>query len=297
MTSPSSPSRIPAPASADKPPSSRRLCGLIAGAGAFPFHVAREAKRQGLSIIAAGIQGRVDSSLAQQVDGYEELSVGQLGRLIAFFKASGVQHVIMAGKVTKDVLFDPTVQFDQEALAVLNHVTEFSVNAVLGAIARRLAQEGIELLDSSTFLKTSLCPEGVVTQQSPSPADEDDIRFGLQVARQLAQLDVGQTVVVKRRVIVAVEALEGTDETIRRAGALAGPGGIVVKMASPMQDMRFDLPVLGLETINIATSAGIRCLAVEAQKTILLEKELLIARANAAGLIIVGLRPVMPEAS
>lgn len=268
-----------------------KSCAIIAGAGAFPHHVAQEAKRQGLSVIVIGIQGWADSTLAQHADTYEEVAMGQLGHLITRLKAHQVRQVVMAGKVTKDVLFDSRLRFDAEALGLLGQLKEFSVNNLLGAIGERLAQDGITLLDSSTFLKHNLCPAGVLTRRQPTQAEQDDIRVGVGAARQLASLDIGQTVVVKRRVIVAVEALEGTDAAIRRAFQLAREELVVVKMASANQDMRFDLPVLGPQTLAVAAASGVQCLAVEAHRTLLLDRDSLIARADETHLSLIGVDP------
>ncbi|TXT33179.1 MAG: hypothetical protein FD138_1947, partial [Planctomycetota bacterium] len=184
-------------------------CAIIAGGGSFPIHVASEAKRQGLKVVGIGLSGWVDPALASHVDAYEEVMVGQLGRLVERLKAHQTTQAIMAGKVTKEVLFDPRARFDAEALSILSRVKDVSVNGLLGAIAERLAQDGIQLLDSSTFLKSSLCPSGILTRRQPTPEEQEDIRLGVRAARQLAELDIGQTVVVKQRVIVAAEALEG----------------------------------------------------------------------------------------
>ena len=264
-------------------------CAIIAGAGSFPLHVATEAKRQGLKVVGVGLQGWVDPAFARHVDAYEEIAVGQLGRLIEFLIAHQAHHVVMAGKVTKEVLFDARVHFDADALGILGKTRDFSVNGLLGAIAERLAKEGVVLLDSSTFLKHHLCPAGVLTTRQPTPAQQEDIRLGARAARQLAELDIGQTVVVKQRVIVAVEALEGTDAAITRAAQLVGRDLVIVKMAAPKQDMRFDLPILGPQSIAVAASTGAACLAVEAHKTLLLEKDVLLARANDAHLCLVGI--------
>jgi DUF1009 family protein len=264
-------------------------CGIIAGAGAFPFHVANAAARQGRRVVAVGLTGWVDPSLRGQVDVYEELSVGQLGELARRLRAHAVSEAVMAGKVTKEVLLDPRISFDAEALGVLGGVKEFSVNAVLGAIAEYLAGQGVRLLDSSTFLREDLCPSGVVTARAATAQERADVDIGARVARELARLDVGQSVVVRCTVVVAVEALEGTDAMLRRAGQVGGPGGVLVKMGSPTQDRRFDLPVLGVQTIAVAREAGIACLAVEAGTTLLLDRVALIAAADAAGLAIVGI--------
>ena len=261
---------------------------IIAGGGRFPFHVAQEAKRQGIAVVAFGIHGWADESLASLVDAYEEIAVGQLGRLIERLKSHRVRQAIMAGKVTKAVLLDRRTAFDADALGVLRQASDVSVNAVLGAIGKRLAGEGITLLDSSTFLKANLCPAGVVTARGPTDAEQDDIRVGARAAGTLAALDIGQTVIVKGRVVVAVEALEGTDAAIRRAHALAGDGLVVVKTAAPDQDRRFDLPVIGTETVSTLREAGATCLAVLADATLLLDRAALIASANTAKLCIIG---------
>jgi len=270
-------------------------CAILAGAGTFPRHVAQAAKRQGLRVVGIGMEGWADRSLAQVVDAYEEITVGQLGRLLERLKAQQVRRVIMAGKVTKDVLLHGDMQFDAEAQALLRRVQGVSVNSLLGAVAERLAQDGIVLLDSSTFLEGDLCPAGVVSRRTPTPEESEDIQAGLPIARQVSAWDIGQTVVVKRRVIVAIEALEGTDAAIERGAQLAGRGCVVVKMASPTQDMRFDLPILGPETMAVAARCGVSCLAVEARKTLLLDPTHLAALADASGLCLVGIEPEAPR--
>jgi DUF1009 family protein len=261
---------------------------LIAGAGQFPFHIAAAAKRRGVSVLAIGIQGWADPALAKAVDAYEELGIGQLGTLIARLKSQQVREAIMAGKVTKDVLLGARQAFDAEAGRILAGAKDFSVNALLGAIGERLAREGITLLDSSTFLREGLCQAGVATSRAPTEAESADIAVGVAAARALAALDIGQTVVVKGRVVVAVEAIEGTDAAIQRAHALCGGGLVVVKTASPSQDRRFDLPVIGPATIQTLTAAGVSCLAVEAGATLMLDRQALLASADAAGLSIIG---------
>ncbi len=272
-----------------------KVIAIIAGSGRFPFHVAREAKRQGLTVVALGVAGWVDRSLSSSVDAFEEVAVGQLRHFIDRLKSHGVRQAIMAGKVTKDVLLDRHTMFDAEALSLLRGVRELSVPTLLGAIGSRLAQEGITLLDSSTFLRDSLCPPGVLTARSPSASESSDIQVGLQAARAITALDIGQTVVVKGRVVVAVEALEGTDATIRRARALAGEGLVVVKMAAANQDRRFDLPVIGPDTIAALTDAGVSCLALEAGATLLLDRQALLAAANAVAICLVGVRHLLHE--
>ena len=262
---------------------------LIAGAGRFPFHIAQEAKRQGLGVVALGMRGWADPALAADVDAYEEIELGQLGHLMARLKHHRVMRAIMAGKVTKAVLLNGRSAFDAEMLSLLARVKNVSVGALLGAVAERLGQEGVEILDSSTFLKSQLCPVGVLTVRRPTPQETEDVRIGQQAARAVATLDIGQTVVVKERVVIAVEALEGTDAAIRRAHALARDGLVVVKAAAANQDRRFDLPVIGTETLTVLQETGVSCLAMEAGSTLLLEREALIAGANAAKICLLGI--------
>lgn len=264
---------------------------LIAGAGRFPFHVAQEGKRQGYQVVALGIRGWVDPTLAAAVDTYEEVAVGELGRLIERLKVHQIRHAIMAGKVTKNVLLRDLQSFDATAKAVVRQAGDASVNRLLGEIASLLAGAGITLLDSSAFLREQLCPVGPLTRRAPSTEETADIEVGVRAARQLASLDIGQTVIVKRRVVVAVEGLEGTDAAIQRAHALAGSGLVVVKTASPSQDRRFDLPVIGLDTMAVLAVSGVTCLAVEAYSTLLLDRDALLASANASGLCLVGVEP------
>ena len=262
---------------------------VIAGAGRFPFHVAHEAKRQGLCVVALGMRGWADSALADQVDVYEEIELGQLGRLIARLKHHRITQAIMAGKVTKAALLNGRAAFDAETVSLLTKAKDFSVGALLGAVAERLGKEGVVLLDSSTFLKSQLCPVGVLTSRGPTPQESEDVRIGQQAGRAVASLDIGQTVVVKGRVIIAVEALEGTDAAIRRAHALAGNGLVVVKVAAANQDRRFDLPIVGTQTLTVLEEAGVACLAMEAESTLLLERDALIAGANAANICLLGM--------
>jgi DUF1009 family protein len=264
---------------------------LIAGAGRFPFEVAAAARQQGVRVYAVGVKGWVDPALRQAVDRYEELAVGELGRLFACFKDWGVRRAVMAGKVTKAALFDAPQAFDAATRELLGAARDASAGALLGALAARLARDGIEVLDSSTFLRGDLCPEGALTRRAPSPEEWHDIRSGMRAARQLAALDIGQTVVVKGGVIVAVEALEGTDAAIRRAREVAGPGLVVVKAAAAQQDRRFDLPVVGPQTVSVLAASGVSCLAMEAHQTLVLERARVVAGADAAGVCLIGVGP------
>lgn len=262
--------------------------GIVAGGGRFPLHVAQAAKRQGVRVVGIGLQGWVDPGLAERVDIYEELPVGQLGRIRERLNAHHVTQATLAGKVTKEALWDPRAAFDGDALRILQHAREGTVPQLVEAIGRYLGSFGITLVDSSHWLRSSLCPEGSLTSRGPTADEWRDVEAGLGAARTLAALDIGQTVVVKRGIVVAVEALEGTDATIQRAHALAGEGLVVVKVASPHQDRRMDLPVVGTQTLSTLRDTGVTCLAVEAHVTVLLDREDVIASANEAGLCLIG---------
>lgn len=263
--------------------------GIIAGSGHFPMELAKEAKRQGLFVVVLGLQGWADTQLSQQGDVYEEIAIGQLALLIERLKVHHVRQAVMAGKVTKEVLFQAASYFDAEMLKLIALARNTSVWTLLGLLAERLRQEDVEFLDASEFLRSQLCPLGVLTTRGPTDKETADIEVGLPVARSLASFDVGQTVVVKERVVVALEALEGTDATIERAASLAGKGLVVVKTASPNQDRRFDLPIIGRSTVELMRQVGVSCLAVEAGSSLLLEREEMILLANASNLCIVGI--------
>lgn len=268
---------------------------IIAGSGRFPFEVAQEARRQGVWVAAVGLSGWVDPSLAAHVDHYEELAVGELGKLIQRLRDQAIVRAVMVGKVTKGILFDGRVSFDPETLAILSKVKDYSVNGLLGAVAARLGECGITLLDSAVYLQDAICREGVLTRRGPTPEEQADIRFGFKLARAMAEWDVGQSVVVKRSVVAAVEAMEGTDAAIRRAHALAGKELVVVKTASAKQDRRFDLPVIGPDTLRTARESGVSCIAMEAGATVLLSRVEIVREADEAGMCLIGVRPDADE--
>ena len=271
--------------------STQSTLGIIAGAGQFPVYVAREAKRQGFRVVGLGIEDWVDPALRNDVDAYEEIAIGQLGRLIERLKTHHVSQVLMAGKVTKAVLLNARQHFDAEALAIVMRAGgKLTGPALLGAVGKRLSREQITLIDSSTFLQDSLCPVGVLTHRRPTPSEEHDLHVGCRAARAMAALDVGQTVVMHHGVIVAVEALEGTDAAIRRAGEVAGAGSIVVKTGSPQQDRRFDLPIVGPSTIALMREAKATCLAMESRVTLLLDRQAVIEAANDANIALIGVK-------
>ena len=265
-----------------------KTIGLIAGKGRFPFLVAQEAKRDGYRVVCCGIAKESDPALEKQTDAYQEIKLGQLKRLRDFFKKQGVSEAIMAGKIEKVRIFQGNVQPDLEMAKVLLKVRDFRDDSLLGGIAHYLASQGIELQDSTRFLGKALPGAGVLGKRNPDREIQEDIDFGWGVAKALAHLDIGQTVVVKRKAVLALEAIEGTDETIRRGGLLGHGEVTVVKVAKPNQDMRFDVPAVGLGTLERLAEARAKALAFEAGKTLFIDLEEFVKRADQAKIVLVG---------
>ena len=260
--------------------------GIIAGNGVYPQLLADSARKAGVGkIIAAAFTGETDPTLEQRVDLLEWMRVGQLNRLLKFFRAHDIHHAIMAGQIAPKNLFD--LQPDWKALLLLGRLKERNAESIFAAIADELAKIDVELLPATTFLEDSLAPAGLVAGAKLSRQEEEDVDLGWKTAKKIARLNIGQTAIVKNGTIVAVEAFEGTNETIKRGGALARAGVVMVKVAKPNQDMRFDVPVIGLETIRICAEARVRVIAVEAGKTLLLERDAIVELANRSKLSIV----------
>jgi UDP-2,3-diacylglucosamine hydrolase len=261
--------------------------GIIAGNGIYPQLLANAARTVGAEkIVAAAFTGETDPALEKDVDVLEWMRVGQLNRLLKFFRAQDIHHAIMAGQIAPKNLFD--LQPDWKALLLLGKLKERNAESIFAAIADELAKIDVELLPATTFLENLLASLGLITGAKLSGQEEKDVDLGWKTAKEIARLDIGQTVVVKNGTIVAVEALEGTNETIKRGGALADSGAVMVKVTKPNQDMRFDVPVIGVETIRIAADARMRVIAVEAGKTLLLERNAIVDLANRSKISIVG---------
>jgi len=258
--------------------------GLIAGSGKFPLIFSQYAKARGRNICAVAVKGETSKELEDLVDRVYWVEVGQLERLFKIFKDEGITRAIMAGKISPTLLLKDDLAVDEELKELLDHAKDKRADSLLGAVARRLKKAGIDLIDSTTYLSDLLPHEGILTQRQPSQAEWEDIRFGFDIARKIAGLDIGQTVVVKDKAILAIEAIEGTDEAIRRGGALGNGEVVVVKVSKPKQDMRFDIPVVGPETIRSLTQAKASCLAIEAQKTLLIDKEEVVRLADRSGI-------------
>jgi hypothetical protein len=275
--------------------------GLIAGNGRFPFLLLDAARAEGHAVVVAAIKEETDPEMDRRAAADSGvtvfwLSLGELSRLIDTFKEAGVAKAVMAGQVKHKQIFS-SIRPDWRLAKLLLNLRTRSTDALLGAVAKVLGDEGIELISSTAFLEPLLAEEGVLTKREPDEAERLNIEYGLSVARALAGFDIGQTVVVAAQACVAVEAMEGTDATIERAGRLMatieGDASTlerkltVVKVAKPNQDMRFDVPVIGQSTIETMIRAGASCLSIEAKRTLLFDREALLERANYAGMTIV----------
>jgi hypothetical protein len=267
--------------------------GLIAGNGRFPFLVADGARRAGRRVVAVAIREEADPALESAVDEMHWVGLGQLGRCIEVLKAGGAREALMAGQVKHRQIFSHLVP-DLKLMAVLARLAVKSTDSLIGGVADALAREGITLLPSTAFLADQMASVGAMTRRRPSGAEARDIEYGQGVARALAGMDLGQTVAVKDRAAVALEAMEGTDEVIRRAGGIAGPGVVVVKVAKPRQDMRFDVPVVGRGTLLAMAAAKATVLAVDAGKTLLIDKSEFLAEAERSEVAVWGLEPGEP---
>lgn len=263
--------------------------GLIAGNGRFPLLFAKAAREKGLRVTAVGIRGDTSRQVRLLVDKFFWVKAGELKKLFEIFQSEGIKKVIMAGQVSPSNLFDPRLFPDQELQKLFANTHNKKADTIFSAVADKLTSLGMELMDSTTLLDDYLCPSGVFTRRSPSEEEWEDIRFGKEIAKAVAYFDIGQTVVVKQKAVLAVEALEGTDATIRRGGSLGNGNAVVVKVSKPKQDMRFDIPVIGLRTVRNLIKARVSCLAVEAQKTLFLDKETAVALANKKSICIIAI--------
>jgi len=265
--------------------------GLIAGNGKFPFLVLDAARAQGhdVTVIATREEAfkDLDQAAARARVPIHWISIGQLGTCITLLKDAGATHAVMAGQVKHTKIFGGIVP-DLTFMSVLSKLPFRNTDGLIGAVADVLRKNGIELIDSTSLLQPLLARPGVLTKRVPTDEESKDFEFGYRMADAIAGLDIGQTIAVKHKAVVAVEAMEGTDEVIGRAGHLAGPGVRIVKVAKPNQDMRFDVPVIGLATIQAMRIAGASALSIDADKTLILDGDAVFASANEAGIAIVG---------
>lgn len=265
--------------------------GLIAGNGRFPFMVVAGARRAGVGLSVAAIREETDPSIENEVESLTWVGIGQLGKMISFFKGEGVDKAIMAGQVKHVQIFSRAIP-DARMLKMLLKLPRRNTTSLIGAVADELASEGIDLIDSTIFLQDYLPAAGNLTLRKPNAAERADVEYGLEVAREMTGLDLGQTIVVRGKACVAIEAMEGTDETIRRAGDLLRGRQVrkrlrltsgaltVLKLSKPDQDMRFDVPVVGLPTLETMIGAGATCLCLSAARTLMFDRDEMIALAN-----------------
>jgi UDP-2,3-diacylglucosamine hydrolase len=268
--------------------------GLIAGNGRFPIIFADNARKLGYHVSAVAHEGETDPELANHVDRIHWIKIGQLNKLINAFKDDQVHQAVMLGGIKKTHVFT-TVRPDFRTLALATRLALWKDDDILRELAKELEKEGITICESTFGLEGILAEEGTLTARKPSEKEWEDVRYGWDVAYDIGRLDIGQCVVVKDRMVVAVEAVEGTDEAIKRGGQLAKAGAVVVKRCKPQQDLRFDLPAVGPRTIDIMASVNASVLAVEAGRTILLDRDLMLEKAKAARIAVVGL--VKPDHS
>jgi len=265
--------------------------GIIAGTGELPELIARDAKDRGYKVITIALENLASSALNDISDEIKWINVGKLGALIDALKDSGVSEAIMAGKVPKSLLYKSKITPDLRAVKLLFSLKDTSDDSILNAPAKELAKEGINIINTAAFSPHLLTPAGVLTKVDPSKEEWAEIEFGFRIAKAIGELDIGQTVVVKGKAVMSVEAIEGTDEAILRGGKLAGAGAVVVKVSKPQQDMRLDVPVIGPTTLQSMIDVRARVLAIEAERSIIIHRSKLIKEAEESGISIVGLPP------
>jgi UDP-2,3-diacylglucosamine hydrolase len=262
--------------------------GVIAGNGRFPIIFADNARKMGLHVSAVAHEGETDPELEQHVDRIHWVKIGQLNKLINAFKGDGVRNVVMLGGIKKTHIYS-NARPDFRVLALATKLMLWKDDDILRALAAELERDGITICESTFGLEGILVTEGTLTSRQPTKKEWIDIRYGWDVAKETGRLDIGQCVVIKDRVVVAVEAVEGTDEAIKRGGALAKDGAVVVKRSKPQQDLRFDLPAVGPQTIEAMQSVKASVLAVEAGRSVMLDRAQLINMAEETGIAVIGL--------
>jgi DUF1009 family protein len=270
-----------------------RVLGLIAGMGQLPVSIAAEAKKMGYYVVGIALQPPADESLRPVTDEFHKVRIGSFGGLLALLKKLAVTEAVMAGKIPKKLLYENKKNLipDIKAVKLIFSLKDRADDSIMNAVVNELEKNNITVHKTTTFTKNLLAPEGLLTRHKPSREDMQDIEFGWEIAKKIGQLDIGQTVVVKKRAVMAVEAIEGTDEAIQRGGALAQKGAVVIKVSKPQQDMRFDVPAVGIDTLSSMKKAGAKVLALEAAKCIIVDKEYFLKEADRAGIAVIGINP------
>ena len=264
--------------------------GLIAGNGRFPILVAEEIKKNGEEAVVIGLNEETDPDIDNHAAKVNWMPLGQFQKMIDFFKEEGVKTAIMAGQVKHSQLF-AKLKLDWRAVKLLGRIVNKKTDTILGAVCDEFLKEGIKLLPSNIYLKHLMPKPGLLSGRKLTGSEKDDVEFGYKIAKGIAGMDIGQTVVVKDKAVVAVESIEGTDECIKRASKYAGPGTVVVKVSKPGQDFRFDIPVIGPGTVDVLSENKVRVMAIEAENTLMIDGEKLLAKAREKGVTILALKP------
>lgn len=260
--------------------------GLIAGNRKFPILFAQAARKRNHSVVAVAVKGDTSTRLRLFVDKIYWVGLNEFWKLAEIFKDEGVKKVVMAGQISPRRLFSKEVRKDKDLKKLLDSIRDNKADTIFGAIAQKLKDTGFELMDSTTFMEEYMPKRSVLTKREPDFLEWEDIYFGFGLAKTIGYFDIGQTVAVKGKAVVAVEALEGTDNLIRRAAKIAGSGVVIIKASKPKQDLRFDIPVIGLNTIKNIVKSGCSCLAFEAEKTLFIDKEAAVRLADRKGIAI-----------
>jgi len=272
--------------------SEKETFGLIAGNGRFPFMILESARQQGVNMVVAAIKEETFPEIESCGYPVHWLGLGQLGKLIQVFQKAGINKAIMAGQVKHVQIFGSSFP-DKTMIRMLASLKQKNTNALIGGVARILKESGISLIDSTLFLKPHLATEGILTQRGLNSHEQTDVDYGRPIAHRIASMDIGQTIVVRDRAVVAVEAMEGTDAVILRAGELVSRKNLtIIKVSKPNQDMRFDIPVVGMSTLQNMISSGATALVIDAQRTIIFDKEQFVKSANKNDIAIVALPPL-----
>ena len=261
--------------------------GILAGVGKLPVECAKAAKNLDYEVWSIALLPDTDPEIKNYSAQFESISVANLEKLLNYLEQNQIKLVTMIGKVTKELLFKAGIQPDARAMQLIMNLTTLSDDAIMLAFIEELKKIGVETFDQTKLIKPLLPSAGVLTKRAPDPRETQDIEFGFGIAKELGRLDIGQTVVIKNRAVMALEAIEGTDACIKRGGNLSGGGAVVVKVAKPQQDSRFDVPTVGAQTIEVMNAAGATALAIEADKTLLVEREKVLQLAESYNLAIV----------
>jgi DUF1009 family protein len=263
-------------------------CGVLAGKGVLPLEVAKGIHLSGLEPVIIGLQEEVDPYLEEAGFFVTKVSLGELGKILNHLQNAGVKRLMMVGRVGKGALFS-NLKIDEEFQKILAQLTIKNTDAILLAIVDYFEEHGIKVGNQTEFVDHLVPKEGLLTGEPLSFREKEDVKYGFEIAREIGRLDIGQSVIVKNGVVLAVESMEGTDRTIQRGGELGGEGTIVVKVAKPHQDLRFDVPVIGMDTLDALLRSKARVLAIEAEKTIILDRDELLAKAEEHGISVVAL--------